>query len=866
MTYRTARGPVEAVRDVSFDVAAGETVAIVGESGSGKSTTAHAIVRLLPAAATIPAGRLLLGDPDLDGIDLVTATSAELAPIRGQRIGFVPQDPTVSLNPVMRIGAQVAEVLLVHGLADRQTAAEQAIEALERAGLSDARVRARQYPHELSGGMRQRVLIAIAMIGRPELIVADEPTSALDVTVQRQILDQLDELRAETGTSILLITHDLGVAADRADRIVVMHRGRIVEAGTPAEVLSAPADRYTQQLIAAAPSLSARRGAASRLSTVRVADRPALTGRPGDPFALCRRGGARAIDRTRAGGARPRQGVRAAAQRRLGNAARRRRRLVRDPAGAHARPRRRVRLRQDDDRSARAAARAADLGSRAAGRRRRHEPARRAPSRAAPSGAARAAEPVRHPQPAAVDRADHRRPAARLRARRSSRRSARAAELLDVVALPVSVLQRRPAELSGGQRQRVAIARALAISPELLVLDEPVSALDVLIQDQILTLLVGLQRDFGLTYLFISHDLAVVRQVAHEVAVMRQGRIVETGSADDIFDRPAHDYTRALIDAIPGGRDHDLPAAPPVTAPVPRKEPTMRIRTTLSAAAILTTALVLASCASGTPQTTSADAASGPVDGGDLVFAIANDPISLNPSGTGSGNDTWYVTRQLVDSLLYQDPETSELEPWLATSYTANADATVFTFELRDDVTFSDGTALTAESVKATFDDIVAAGALSPSVAAFVGYQETVAVDDDTVEVHFAKPNAAFPNATAAVGLGIVGAATLAVPYEERADGASLVGTGPFTLESYTKDVSTVLDRARRLRVVTRRARQRRRRAPRHRHLPGRARGERAHRRARVRPVRRDRRGPADGCRRSSSPRTCRSSTGRTLV
>ncbi|WP_457101301.1 ABC transporter substrate-binding protein [Microbacterium sp. P5_E9] len=221
----------------------------------------------------------------------------------------------------------------------------------------------------------------------------------------------------------------------------------------------------------------------------------------------------------------------------------------------------------------------------------------------------------------------------------------------------------------------------------------------------------------------------------------------------------------------------------------------MRIRTTLSAAAILTTALVLASCASATTQTTSADAASGPVDGGDLVFAIANDPISLNPSGTGSGNDTWYVTRQLVDSLLYQDPETSELEPWLATSYTANADATVFTFELRDDVTFSDGTPLTAESVKATFDDIVAAGALSPSVAAFVGYQETVAVDDDTVEVHFAKPNAAFPNATAAVGLGIVGAATLAVPYADRADGASLVGTGPFTLESYTKDVSTVLDR-----------------------------------------------------------------------
>lgn len=217
-------------------------------------------------------------------------------------------------------------------------------------------------------------------------------------------------------------------------------------------------------------------------------------------------------------------------------------------------------------------------------------------------------------------------------------------------------------------------------------------------------------------------------------------------------------------------------------------------RTTLFAAIAVVTGLTLTACASGgapAGESTTPEAAA--VQGGDLTFAIANDPISLNPSGTGSGNDTWYVTRQLVDSLLYQNPETGELDPWLATSYTANDDATVFTFELRDDVTFSDGTPLTAESVKATFDDIVAAGALSQSVSSFVGYDQTVVDDEDTVEVRFTTPNAAFPNSTAAVGLGIVGAATLEVPFADRADGSAVVGTGPFTLDTYTKDVETVL-------------------------------------------------------------------------
>ncbi|WP_448720977.1 ABC transporter substrate-binding protein [Microbacterium natoriense] len=219
----------------------------------------------------------------------------------------------------------------------------------------------------------------------------------------------------------------------------------------------------------------------------------------------------------------------------------------------------------------------------------------------------------------------------------------------------------------------------------------------------------------------------------------------------------------------------------------------LRGRVALSASIAVAAGLALSACAGAAPASAPQDDAATPVDGGDLTFAIANDPISLNPSGIGSGNDTWYVTRQLVDSLLYQNPDTGELEPWLATSYTANDDATAFTFELRDDVTFSDGTPFTAANVKATFDDIIAAGALSQSVSSFVGYQETKVIDDDTVEVDFSTPNAAFPNSTAAVGLGIVGDATLAVPFADRADGKAVVGTGPFTLDTYTKDVETVL-------------------------------------------------------------------------
>ncbi|MDF2664929.1 MAG: ATPase component of various ABC-type transport system, containing duplicated ATPase [Microbacterium sp.] len=544
VAYRTSRGDIDAVREVTLAVDAGETVAIVGESGSGKSTTVHAIIRLLPSAARIRAGAVRF-----DGADLVAASDRQLRSVRGRRIGFVPQDPTVSLNPVVRIGDQVAEVLRAHGLADRRTAAVRAVEALERAGLPDAAVRARQYPHELSGGMRQRVLIAIAIIGDPALIIADEPTSALDVTVQRQILDHLDVLKRERGASLLLITHDLGVAADRADRIVVMTDGRIVEEGTPAEVLGSPRHPYTRRLIAAAPSLNTatpdaagsrrdradagadRRRDVAAAATVRGGGSSASVAPVLEVDGLVKEfvlPGGRTVQRAVDG-----VGFRLHRGRTLA--------LVGE-SGSGKTTTARLALRLTDPTAGTVRVDGVDVTA-LTGRplrelRRRVQLVQQNPYAAL--------NPRWSVETIVTD------PLRAFGVGSRAQRRARAAELLDLVALPASVLRRRPADLSGGQRQRVAIARALALEPELLVLDEPVSALDVSIQHQILTLLAEIQREKGLSYLFISHDLAVVRQIAHTVGVMRRGRLVELGDVDTVFTSPTHDYTRALLDAIPG--------------------------------------------------------------------------------------------------------------------------------------------------------------------------------------------------------------------------------------------------------------------------------------------------------------------------
>jgi peptide/nickel transport system ATP-binding protein len=543
VSYGRGRAARPALHGISLEVGRGERVAIVGESGSGKSTTAHAVLRLLPAAADLTGGTVRLsgaaaGSADLD---LVTATDSEVRSVRGVRIGFVPQDPTVSLNPVTRIGTQVAEVLRIHGLATGAEARDRAVEELRRAGIDRPELRARQYPHELSGGMRQRVLIAIALIADPELLVADEPTSALDVTVQRTILDHLDRLVAERGTSVLFITHDLGVAADRADRIVVMSEGRIVEQGTPAEVLGAPREPYTRALIRAAPSLDD--------VTVSVGRDPRLPAN-GDPLVVAT-GLRKSFDRVTAV-----DGVDVTVPRGRTLA------LVGESGSGKSTTARLVLgLERPDEGSVRfdgadvAGARGAALRA----YRRQAQIVQQNPYAAL------------HPRLSVGSVIADPLAAFGIGTRRS--RAARAAELLDLVALPASTAARRPAELSGGQRQRVAIARALALDPSFIVLDEPVSALDVSVQAQILDLLAKLQSTLGVSYLFISHDLAVVRRIAHQVSVLRGGRVVEHGDVSQVLHDPQHEYTRALLDAIPGRSRRVVPVPVPVPASAPAPAP-----------------------------------------------------------------------------------------------------------------------------------------------------------------------------------------------------------------------------------------------------------------------------------------------------
>ena len=517
VTYHGRRGDVTAVRGVSLTVGAGETVALVGESGSGKSTTALAVAGLLPGRATVT------GKLDFRGRDLTTAGRRERRAVLGAGIGLVPQDPTVSLNPVKRIGDQVAEVLLIHRLARRPQAWAAAVEALAAAGLGDPEIRARQYPHELSGGMRQRVLIAIALVAGPALLIADEPTTALDVTVQRQILDRIDDLVGRKRTGLLLVTHDLAVAADRADRIVVMSDGRIVEDGPARRILRDPAHPYTRSLLDAAPAL--------HLSGPVVAVPPA----PAGPPLLAVRGlikdypgpgkqAFRAVDTV---------DLDVHAGRTLG--------LVGE-SGSGKSTTARLALRLTDPTAGSVVFDGVELTGLPAPRlrqlRRRFQLVQQNPYAAL------------HPKLPVVDIV-----AEPLRSFGEPRRAARdrATELLDRVQLSAGTGARRAAELSGGQRQRVAIARALALQPDLVVLDEPVSALDVRVQAHVLDLLGDLQRELGVGYLFISHDLAVVRQICHDVAVMYRGRIVETGSVDQVFAAPAHEYTQRLLAAVPGG-------------------------------------------------------------------------------------------------------------------------------------------------------------------------------------------------------------------------------------------------------------------------------------------------------------------------
>ncbi|GAB3707717.1 ABC transporter ATP-binding protein [Mariniluteicoccus flavus] len=518
IAFRTADGTREAVRHVDLTVRAGETVAIVGESGSGKSTTAAAINRLLADNATITTGTILF-----QGEDVATFSEGRMRGLRGASIGLVPQDPMSNLDPLMTVGDQIGEALEVHGVAHGAELRGRVLELLEAVGIGDPGRRARQYPHEFSGGMRQRVLIAMGLACRPALLIADEPTSALDVTVQRRVLDQLAQLTGELGTAVVLITHDLALAAERADRVAVMYRGEVVEEGAVHDVLSHPQHDYTRRLLGAIPGLNAVTRE-PRPATEALAEARGLV----KVFRVRGERGRGLTDFTAVDGV-----------------------DLTIPRGAT------VSL-VGESGSGKSTVANMVLGL--------EEPtsgtiffdgAPRPTDRAGLKAFRRRVQPVFQNPFASLDPryTVERSIAEPLQVHgvgsRDERRN-RVRDLLERVSLPAELTSRLPHELSGGQRQRVAIARALALNPDLVVLDEAVSALDVLVQDQILELLARLQEEMGLSYLFISHDLAVVRAISDEVHVMQQGRIVESGTPAQLFAAPRVDYTRELLAAIPG--------------------------------------------------------------------------------------------------------------------------------------------------------------------------------------------------------------------------------------------------------------------------------------------------------------------------
>lgn len=516
LSYRTGAAWKEVVHQVSFQLKKGEMVALVGESGSGKTTTAQAIIGLLAENGRRDAGRILL-----NGEDISQWSSRRLDSVRGARISLVPQDPGNSLNPVKTIGDQVEEILRLHRVSDRAGRKQQAIELLTRVGLSHPEQRVSQYPHQLSGGMKQRVLIAIALALKPDIIIADEPTSALDVTVQKRILDLLDHLRRESGTAVLFVTHDLALAAERADRIIVFRNGEIQEQGATPQVIGAPKQAYTRQLLADAlprprqpdNPASPRSFPAPAIQASRISKGFAL-GKTQRLQALNEVSFAVARGTTHAIVGESGSGKTTLARILLGFESSDAGRITLDGIvvnglqGESLRQlRRRIQFVYQNP--------FASLDPRQTLFRIIEEPLLN------------------------FDRLS-----------RDERRQ-RVEAVTQKVALPLDILSRSARELSGGQRQRVALARALILQPSILVLDEATSALDVTMQAQILALLQQLQAEQGLTYLFITHDLATVQQIADTLTVLKAGEVVESGDVVTIFNAPQHAYTRELLAAIP---------------------------------------------------------------------------------------------------------------------------------------------------------------------------------------------------------------------------------------------------------------------------------------------------------------------------
>lgn len=537
ITFSSSGGDVHAVRGANLEVYPGETVAIVGESGSGKSTTAMSVIGLLPKNGKIEGGSIVF-----NGEDLTKASEKRFQQIRGAEIGLVPQDPMSNLNPVWKIGAQVTESLKANNALDGADKDEKVAQLLTEAGLPDAAKKAKQYPHEFSGGMRQRALIGIGLAARPQLLIADEPTSALDVTVQRKILDHLASLTEELGTAVLLVTHDLGLAAERAEHLVVMHRGRIVESGPSQEILQDPQHPYTQRLVQAAPSINTARY--SENATVNEnsdgTDSQPTSGEPisaDNDFVIevanltkefAQRGRGKdvfkAVDdvsfNVRRGTTLAMVGESGSGKSTIANMVLQ---LLEPTSGT-------IKF-NGEDVSKFSKKQLFNL---------------REKMQVVFQNPYGSLDPMYSiyksiEEPLILHKRGNRK-----------ERQKRVAELLDMVAMPASAMQRFPNELSGGQRQRIAIARAMALNPEVLVLDEAVSALDVLVQDQILKLLQNLQDEHNLSYLFITHDLAVVRQSADDVVVLQNGNLVEKNTTENLFRNAEQEYTRNLINSVPG--------------------------------------------------------------------------------------------------------------------------------------------------------------------------------------------------------------------------------------------------------------------------------------------------------------------------
>ncbi|SFA79562.1 peptide/nickel transport system ATP-binding protein/glutathione transport system ATP-binding protein [Poseidonocella pacifica] len=559
--FCTTGGLAGAVEDLSFDLHAGETLCIVGESGSGKSVTSLALMRLIEfSGAEITDGRILFDRKSGAEVDLARAGSDLMRQIRGNEIGMIFQEPMTALNPVFTIGRQLSEGLRHHMGLSRKEAWARAIEALRDVRLPEPERRMVQFPHQLSGGMRQRVVIAMALACAPRLLIADEPTTALDVTTQAEILALMDRLKRESGTAVMFITHDMAVVAQIADRVVVMEQGRKVEEGTVAEIFEAPQHPYTKTLLAAVPRLGDMRGKPlpERIDVAERSSHPPVPVRGTDAPLL------------RVQNLTTRFPIRGGFLRRIVSNVH----AVEDVSFTLMRGRTlslvgesgcgkssvgRSILRLVDPLSG-----SVDLdGTDVMG-----------------LDAHNLREARRHmqmvfqdpfasldPQMPVKDQVAE--PLRNFCTHRGDALWDRVATLFDRVDLPRSFMARFPHELSGGQRQRIAIARALALNPKLIVADEAVSALDVSVQAQVLNLMLELQADLGLSYLFISHDMAVVERMSHDVGVMYLGRIVELGPRDAVFETPAHPYTKALLSAVPIADPRKRATRSPTFAPIP---------------------------------------------------------------------------------------------------------------------------------------------------------------------------------------------------------------------------------------------------------------------------------------------------------